>query len=102
MDNLAACQSCTITEDCGDPCDTEDPCDPCYGEIIPPECYEEPTTGGGDGDGSGSGSDGGDSSGGEDGGDDGPCSWGDACESAADCPDYWYCLQGCCIPPPIG
>ena len=36
MDNLDACLPCTITEDCGDPCDTEDPCDPCYGEIIPP------------------------------------------------------------------
>lgn len=30
------------------------------------------------------------------------CDFGDPCEVVADCPNDWYCLQGCCHPPPPG
>ncbi|MCR9162346.1 MAG: hypothetical protein ACE37F_31465 [Nannocystaceae bacterium] len=30
------------------------------------------------------------------------CDFGDPCESVSDCPSDWYCLQGCCLPPPPG
>jgi len=30
------------------------------------------------------------------------CKFGDPCDTVADCPSDWYCLQGCCLPPPPG
>lgn len=71
LDNLEACQSCTINDDCGNPCDGE--CELCFGQDeLPPGCDEA------------------------------ECKFGDACENVADCPNDWYCLQGCCLPPPPG
>jgi len=71
LDNLEACQSCTINDDCGNPCDGE--CELCFGQDeLPPGCDEA------------------------------ECKFGDACEVVADCPNDWYCLQGCCLPPPPG
>ena len=34
--------------------------------------------------------------------DEADCDFGDPCESVSDCPNDWYCLQGCCHPPPPG
>ncbi len=34
--------------------------------------------------------------------DEAECDFGDPCEVVADCPNDWYCLQGCCLPPPPG
>lgn len=71
LDNLDACQSCTINDDCGNPCDGE--CELCFGQDELPEGCDEAE-----------------------------CKFGDACEVVADCPNDWYCLQGCCLPPPPG
>lgn len=39
LDNLEACESCTPTDDCDNPCD--EPCELCFGEDeLPPECDE--------------------------------------------------------------
>jgi len=34
--------------------------------------------------------------------DEAECKFGDPCNGTADCPNDWYCLQGCCLPPPPG
>jgi hypothetical protein len=74
LDNLEACQTCTSQiDDCGTPCVPEK-CQVCFGETEPPE-----------------------------GCDDGMCpNEMLACESNAECPTDFYCLLGCCYPPPPG
>jgi len=71
--NLDACQSCTYQiDDCGTPCEPE-MCELCFGQDELPE-----------------------------GCDDNMCEIGDPCDSEADCPTDFYCLLGCCYPPPPG
>lgn len=73
LDNLDACLSCTYQiDDCGVPC-VPDQCQLCFGQIEPdPDC-QDPT-----------------------------CEIGDPCVDATDCATDFYCLLGCCYPPPPG
>jgi hypothetical protein len=73
LDNLDACQSCTYQiDDCGVPCEPE-MCELCFGQDELPE-----------------------------GCDDNMCEIGDPCDTNAECPTDFYCLLGCCYPPPPG
>ncbi len=73
LDNLDACQTCTSQiGDCGVPC-VPDTCQVCFGESEPPE-----------------------------GCDDNECVIGDPCDDVSDCAQDYYCLLGCCYPPPAG
>ena len=72
IDNLDACNECTQSEDCINTCEEEE-CELCFGEDELPEGCDENT-----------------------------CEFGDVCESTADCPTDWYCLNNCCYPPPPG
>jgi hypothetical protein len=72
FENLAACESCTQSEDCVNDCAPEE-CEVCFGETEPPEGCDE-----------------------------GMCDTGDPCMSNADCPTDYACYLGCCYPPPPG
>jgi hypothetical protein len=73
LDNLDACQSCTYQiDDCGTPCVPED-CQICFGEDELPEGCDQ-----------------------------GGCEIGEPCQVPEDCPTDFYCLLGCCYPPPPG
>ena len=72
IDNVEACNECTQSEDCVNTCEEEE-CELCFGEDTLPEGCDENT-----------------------------CDFGDVCETAADCPTDWYCLNQCCYPPPPG
>jgi len=72
IDNIEACNSCTQSDDCVNTCEEEE-CELCFGEDTLPEGCDENT-----------------------------CDFGDVCETAADCPTDWYCLNNCCYPPPPG
>ncbi|MCH9683829.1 MAG: hypothetical protein K0V04_20525 [Deltaproteobacteria bacterium] len=73
LDNLGACEECTIQiDDCGMPClDLE--CQLCFGQSELPE-----------------------------GCDDNTCEIGDPCDDQPDCPNDYFCYLGCCYPPPQG
>ncbi len=74
LDNLGACEPCTYQADeCGNPCDPND-CEVCLGEDAPPEGCDDPTC---------------------------PNNL-TPCLDPADCADGFYCLTGCCYPPPPG
>jgi hypothetical protein len=72
LTNLDACNSCTQSDDCGNPCES-DGCEVCFGETEPeegcgePDCPEDQI----------------------------PCT-SDG-EGGSDCPEGLYCLTGCCI-----
>lgn len=74
LENIEGCQPCTSQiDDCGVPCVPEK-CQVCFGETEPPE-----------------------------GCDDNMCpSEMVSCNGNADCPTDFYCLLGCCYPPPPG
>ncbi len=73
LDNLDACETCTYQADlCGNPCDPDN-CEVCFGGDLPPGC-NDPTC-------------------------PDPLT---ACLDASDCPEGYYCLTGCCYPPPPG
>jgi len=72
IDNIAACEQCTQSDDCINTCEEEE-CELCFGETELPEGCDENT-----------------------------CDFGDTCNTAADCPTDWYCLNECCYPPPPG
>ncbi len=73
LTSLDACESCTPSTDCGNPCDPMD-CELCFGESELPEGCDEP----------------------------GGCEGGLPCTVEEDCPVDFYCLTGCCLPPPPG
>ena len=70
IDNLAACNSCTFFEGCGNPCEPEN-CELCFGQTIDdlPEDCQEPS-----------------------------CEMGTPCESIDDCAAGEFCQTGCCAP----
>ena len=74
LDNLDACEPCTSQiDDCGNPCVPEE-CQVCFGETEPPPGCDNPG-----------------------------CPAGvDPCDTNADCPTDFFCLQNCCYPPPPG
>jgi hypothetical protein len=73
LDNLEACTECTQQIDvCGNPCEPE-ACEVCFGETEPPEGCDEPG-----------------------------CENGLPCVDSGDCANNYYCLLGCCYPPPPG
>ena len=74
LDNIEACQMCTSQiDDCGTPCVPEK-CQVCFGETEPPEgCTDNMCP-----------------------------NEMLACDSNADCPTDFFCLLGCCYPPPPG
>lgn len=73
LDNLDACESCTYQiDDCGVPCVPE-LCQLCFGDDeLPPGC-DQPE-----------------------------CVVGDPCVDTSECATDFYCLLGCCYPPPPG
>jgi hypothetical protein len=73
LDNLAACLPCTSQiEICGNPCEPE-MCEICFGELQPPPgCDMQECD------------------------NDLPCTFNE------DCPTDFYCMTGCCVPPPPG
>lgn len=74
LENLDACQPCTQSTDCMNDCEA-DQCERCFGdEELPPECDPTEQT----------------------------CDTGEVCVANEDCPDNWFCLLGCCYPPPAG
>jgi hypothetical protein len=70
--NLDACQPCTLNESCFDPCVPED-CEICFGQTEPPPGCGEQT-----------------------------CDNEMPCDVNEDCPTDFFCLGGCCYPPPPG
>lgn len=73
LDNLDGCESCTYQiDDCGTPCVPED-CQLCFGQDELPEGCDETE-----------------------------CKYGDPCQNPEDCATDYYCLLGCCYPPPPG
>jgi hypothetical protein len=73
IDNLDACTSCTPQIDvCGNPCEPEQ-CEVCIGQDAPPEGCDMPE-----------------------------CENGMPCTDSGDCAIDFYCLLGCCYPPPPG
>ncbi|HEY8377223.1 MAG TPA: hypothetical protein VIK91_12070 [Nannocystis sp.] len=72
--NLEACAPCTPQiEECGNACNPDD-CEVCFGEDELPEGCDDP----------------------------GGCEGWPTCLEQADCPPEFYCVTGCCIPPPEG
>jgi hypothetical protein len=73
LDKLENCTECTPQDDvCGNPCDPET-CELCFGGMLPPGCTEP------------------------------ECPLGiDNCLMQADCPTGYFCVTGCCYPPPPG
>lgn len=72
LDNLEACQECTPSEDCSNPCEPEK-CELCFGEDeLDPDCDMQ------------------------------TCPSGDSCDTNDDCATDYFCYLGCCYPPPPG
>jgi hypothetical protein len=72
--NLDACVECTPQiDDCGNSCNPDD-CELCFGETELPEGCMDP----------------------------GGCEDWQPCLQQADCPPDFFCVTGCCIPPPEG
>jgi hypothetical protein len=69
LDNLDVCEECTLQiEECGNPCIPEE-CELCFGETELPEECDEPG-----------------------------CPEGMIpCETTDDCPEFHYCVTGCCV-----
>jgi len=69
LDNLDVCEECTLQiEECGNPCVPEE-CELCFGEAELPEECDEPG-----------------------------CPEGMIpCETTDDCPEFYYCVTGCCV-----
>jgi hypothetical protein len=73
LENIGACQPCTSQiDDCGNPCLPEK-CQVCFGETEPPEGCK-----------------------------DNMCPNELPCDTNTDCPTDFFCLLGCCYPPPPG
>jgi hypothetical protein len=73
LENIGACQPCTSQiDDCGNPCVPEK-CQVCFGETEPPEGCK-----------------------------DNMCPNELPCDTNTDCPTDFFCLLGCCYPPPPG
>jgi hypothetical protein len=73
LENLEACQPCTSQiDDCGNPCEPR-MCEICFGQSEPPPGCDMQM-----------------------------CDNGLPCTVNEDCPTDFFCLQGCCFPPPPG
>ena len=98
LENLDACNECTINNDCDNPCEPEE-CEVCIGDVIYPEDCDDD----GDDDDAGDDDDGSTGDDDDDDDDNNGCPEGvQACETQADCdmPDA-YCFQGCCRVDPV-